>query len=119
VSTLDIWRKELRAAWTSMWLVDRIDAHRLVAVPRLRLSQEVALELTSRLSYSTVFADATVCVLDDPPRPFVVVHATFDLYRTGEPDISGFAVLVPSPGAPLPPQAVVIARTAEMLRGAL
>lgn len=115
--TLTIWRGEQRAAWTTLWLVESIDAHRLVAIPRLRLSQEVTLELTSRIPYARVFADATVQVLDDPPRRFVVVHATFDLYRTSEPDISGFAILIPDPSLPRPEPAEVIKRTAKMLRG--
>lgn len=117
MQVLSIQRGQLRAAWSGLWLVQALDEHCLVAIPRLRLAQEVALELVSRIPYSTVFRDAVMSVREDPPRPFVVVHATFDLYRTGEPDISGFAAFIPFPGVPLPPQGVVITRTAQMLRG--
>lgn len=114
---LNVMRQGKRIAWTSLWLVDEMDGHRLVAIPRLRLSQETTLELTSRIPYATVFAEATMQVLDDPPRTFFVVHATFDLYRTGEPDILGFAAIVQAPGVPLPNPSLVISRTAKMLRG--
>jgi hypothetical protein len=114
---LNVMRQGKRIAWTSLWLVDEMDEHRLVAIPRLRLSQETTLELTARIPYTTVFENATIQVLNDPPRTFFVVHATFDLYRTGEPDISGFAAIVPAPGVPLPDLSLVISRTAKMLRG--
>lgn len=116
--TFGIWRSGQRIAWASMWLVESMDGHRLVAVPRLRLSQEAALELTGRMPYAKVFIDARAYgVMDDPPRPFAVVHATFDLYLTGEPDISNFAILIPDPSLPKPSPAEVIKRTAQMLRG--
>lgn len=113
---LELLRDGDALAWTQLWLVRSLDDHHLVAVPRLRLSQDTALALTSRIPYQKVFAGATVQVLGDPPREFVVVHASFDLYKSGEPDILGFAILVPDPASPLPPQEGVISMTAAMLR---
>ena len=110
-------RRDGLLAWTTLWLVKKYEGHCLVAIPRLRLAQEPCLALTQRIPYQRVFEKATVQLLEDPPREFAVVHATFDLYKTGEADISGFAILVPDPSLPLPPQELVIKLTAAMLRG--
>jgi len=116
-SRLELLRDGTALAWTTLWLVKAYGGHRLVAIPRLRLDQETCLSLTQRIPYQRVFAGATVQLLEDPPREFVVVHASFDLYKTGEADISGFAILVPDLSLPLPPQELVIKLTAAMLRG--
>ena len=114
---LIITRDGCTAAWSAEWYIDQIEGHKLLAVPRLRLSHEVALELSQRIPYAHVFRAAIVSLGEDPPRRLVVVHATFDLYRTSEPDISNFAALVPNPESSLPLPSHVIEKTAEMLRG--
>lgn len=104
-------------AWSSVWATQILEQHLLVAVPRLRLSQEITQSLVARIPYASVFAPA-VFVLDGlEPRTFFVVHATFSLYRTGEPDITDFALIAPVPGLPRPSPSQVINQTANMLRG--
>jgi len=120
MDTIEIWRDEQRIAWSALWIVDELEGHRLVAVPRLRLSHEAGLELSARLPYSKVFLGARILApgwKDRGNHGFVVVHATFDLYRTGEADLSGFAAMVITPSTVRPPVDKVIRRTAEMLRG--
>ena len=116
MKTIDITKDNMRIGWAGTWLVDMLDSHSLVAMPRLRLDQETTLALTQRIPYARVFAGATL-PLRGEPRPFVVIAATFDLYRTSEPDISDFAVLLPDRSKPLPPPGLVISKAAAMLRG--
>lgn len=115
MNTLNVMREDQRIAWTGTWLVDSYDGHTLVAIPRLNLDQETTLALSCRLPYPKVFAGAGMRLRGEL-HGFVVIHATFDLYTTGEARISNFAALLPNKSLPLPPPGVVISRTAAMLK---
>jgi len=110
---LSIYRHGEVVAWSQLWLIERAGAHTMIAVPRLRLSQVVTLELTQRMPFAKVFEAATI---EGYAGTMFVVHATFDLYRTAEPDISDFAVIMLDPTAPMLPVSQVITRTAKMLK---
>lgn len=111
MSRLEVKKGSELLAWTDLSSSEALGDHRVVVAPLLYLSQLVALELASRISYSTVFKSATI-----DGGEFLVVHATFDLYRTGRAAIVGFGALVVGPG-PLPPLPDTIRRTAQMIRG--
>jgi len=112
--SLVISREGNTLAWASTWLVDAIDGHDLIAVPRMLLSQELTLDL-SAVSYGKAFADSTV-ELRGEPRSFFVLHSDFALYTTGEALIRNFACILPVEGHPRPPLGDVLSRTANMLR---
>lgn len=103
-------------ARTTLWIVDTVGTHTVVAIPRLHLTQETALLFGAGKSYAEVFEGATVALAGQPDQNFVVVHASLDLYRTSNPDISSFAVFIPNAVA-LPPWSAVITKTSDMLRG--
>ena len=112
---LVILRDSTEVAWATTWVVDAIAGHDLVAVPRLRLCHELALDLAALVPYAKAF-DGTRLVLRGEPRVFAVIHAGFALYTTAEPDITGFACILPVKGHTPPAFGDVVAKTAKMLR---
>lgn len=103
-------------ARTTLWIVDTVGTHTVVAIPRLHLTQELAMLFAAGKTYADVFSGATIALEGQPEQNFVVVHASLDLYRTGDPDISSFAVFIPN-AVPPPSWGAVISKTANMLRG--
>lgn len=101
-------------AWASTWVVDAIDGHDLIAVPRLSLSQELTLDL-SATSYGRSFADSTV-ELRGEPRGFFVLRSDFALYTTGDAAIHNFACILHVEGLPVPQLGDILRRAAIMLR---
>ena len=101
-------------AWTTKWTEKEYQGHKLVAVPVLRLDHSTTSRLAERRPYNDVFADKTI-----EGKAFLVLHADFALFKTGEPEIENFAAIIIDPSLQLPSGVEVIAETARMLRGDL
>jgi len=101
--------------WTQAWVLDRIGDQRLLAVPRLHLAQDPALDLAAGQPYQQVFQDAHV-TLDGQDYALLVLHATFDLWKYGEPDLTQVAFALVHGAFDVSRLASYIQRSAEMLR---
>jgi hypothetical protein len=111
---LRIQRGEELLAWSKHHAIDVLEGHTVVVTRCLCLGQTVTLDLVSGLPFAAAFSYAVIT--HPKPQEFVVVHATFELYRTGRPEISDFAVVLPNPEAPAFRAARMIQHTAQMLR---
>jgi hypothetical protein len=112
MNELELFAGPNKVAWADQarW-VDYKD-HRIVAAPLLWVEQDLALELVAGKSYAAAFSRSTA-----QGRPVAVLHASFDLYRTGRAAVVDFAALVVSAGPPLPDLYETLARASQLLRG--
>ena len=106
-------------AWARAWIREDLDDAVILAVPQLFLSQSTTLALAEGTPYQQAFASSDITVrsgtVGEMLGVFLVLHAGFSLYVTGEAEIKNFAVLVPGKGV-LPVMQDVVRRAAEMLR---
>jgi len=112
--SLNITRGGQRIAWAPLWIVGVHEGHTLIVAPRLHLEQEQALLLSEHTPYAKAFANAVVH-RNGAEHEFMVIHATFTLFRNSVPDIENFAMMIPDLARPLPSPGHVIRHTAEML----
>lgn len=103
-------------AWSSRVFSESIDADSvLIATPRLCLTHPATLAIVGTRSYPRLFDKSTLVVGDETPRRFVLVRAEFPLWRNGEPEIRGFAV-VTYLNTPPPHITTYISAAAELLK---
>lgn len=101
-------------AWATQWLVEAAEDELIYAVPKLYLSQDAAEWLVASQPYDSVFAGAHIHAPSRDSRAFITVHASFELYRTGEPVVVDYAAI--TVGRKMPDIRRVISRAAAMLR---
>lgn len=92
---LTIYNDHSQVAHARTWIRDRVQDHTLIAIPRLRLSQEAAMGLMEHgESLLSTFRGSKV-VLDGNESMIAPLAGTFMLPRTGEPDLTDFVAVIP------------------------
>lgn len=101
-------------AKATLWLRKSMDDHVLLAIPRLRLEQRVAIEIAEGASLLKVFHEAT-CWIDGKYLPARVLGGMPELFRTGAPVLVGSIFLLPGRSDP-PRLSTLITSGVRMLR---
>jgi hypothetical protein len=81
--------------YARVWVRDRVQDHTLIAVPRLRLTQESAMGMMEHGESLLSTFRGSKMMLDGVEVAIAPLAGTFMLPRTGEPDLNDFVAVVP------------------------
>lgn len=101
----------VEVAWTSNWAEHYIEGHQAFVAPKLYLCQDLVHVLVAGISYAAAFLGSTI-----ESKPFMVLHAQFDLYMRGEPQLSNFAAILDPHVTSMAELSQLITKTSKLLQ---
>ena len=105
---------EIAIGSTRSYLYDRVGAHQILAIPRLRLEHEPALRLAEGASILSLFS-GSMCAVAGRTRRASVLSGTYLLHTTSDPVLKDVIVFVPKEGEPHPQLGQLISKGVALI----
>lgn len=116
--TLRLFTPERTIGFASLWFQQPVRGHNIIAIPRLRLEQDPAMDLAElRINIPQLFKGLRIedQATGEPSQMAIAISGTSSLLKTGSPSMVEVILLVPKPGIVLPSLGSIISSGSEML----
>jgi hypothetical protein len=114
MNVIHLFTPERELGHSGLWLRKNLGKHTLIAIPRLAVAHQSAIELAEGASLLSLF-QGSLCDLDGDPRPVSVLSGHFELFTRGTPTL-GEVICFVQGDAPSPGLAEVLRLGVEMLK---
>lgn len=116
VDVIHLFNTESRLGHAGLWFRENWGEHAVLAIPRLVMEHQPAMQLAEGASLLSLFEGA-LCDLDSKVVPISVLSGHFELYSRGTPTLGEVICFVQGP-APAPGLAEILRRGVDMFKEA-